>query len=35
MNGPFFVAGGLKILYDLLLLRSFRRVTLPKEPQPS
>jgi|WetSurMetagenome_2_1015567.scaffolds.fasta_scaffold18254_4 MFS family permease len=31
MSGPFFVAGGLKILYDLLLLRSFRRVTPPEE----
>jgi MFS family permease len=31
MSGPFFVAGGLKILYDILLLRSFRRVTPPEE----
>ncbi len=31
MSGPFFLAGGLKILYDLLLLRSFRRVTPPGE----
>ena len=31
MSGPFFVAGGLKILYDLLLLRSFRRVMPPEE----
>jgi hypothetical protein len=31
MSGLFFVAGGLKILYDLLLLRSFRRVKPPEE----
>jgi MFS family permease len=31
MNGLFFMAGGLKIVYDLLLLRSFRRVTPPDE----
>jgi len=28
---PFFVAGGLKILYDLLLWRDFRRVKPPEE----
>jgi predicted MFS family arabinose efflux permease len=28
---PFFVAGGLKIAYDLLLYRSFRRVRPPEE----
>jgi MFS family permease len=27
---PFFVAGGLKIVYDLLVFRTFRRVTLPE-----
>jgi MFS family permease len=27
---PFFIAGGLKIVYDLLVLRTFRRVTLPE-----
>ncbi|MGE5126639.1 MAG: MFS transporter [Betaproteobacteria bacterium] len=27
---PFFIAGGLKILYDLLVFRTFRRVTLPE-----
>ena len=31
MSGPFFVAGGLKIVYDLLLLRGFRHVTPPDE----
>jgi MFS family permease len=31
MSGLFFMAGGLKIVYDLLLLRSFRRVTPPEE----
>jgi MFS family permease len=28
---PFFVAGGLKILYDLVLWRAFRRVKPPEE----
>jgi hypothetical protein len=28
---PFFLAGGLKILYDLLLWRDFRRVKPPEE----
>jgi predicted MFS family arabinose efflux permease len=28
---PFFLAGGLKILYDLLLYRSFKRVTSPEK----
>jgi sugar phosphate permease len=31
LGGPFFLAGGLKIVYDLLLLRSFRRVKPPEE----
>lgn len=31
MNVPFFIAGGLKILYDLLLYRSFRRLRPPEE----
>jgi MFS family permease len=31
MGGLFFVAGGLKIAYDLLLLRSFRQVKPPEE----
>lgn len=31
MNVPFFLAGGLKILYDLLLYRSFRRLQTPEE----
>jgi MFS family permease len=35
MSGLFFVAGGLKIVYDLLLLRSFRRVKPPEEAAAS
>jgi MFS family permease len=31
LSAPFFVAGGLKIVYDLLLLRSFRRRRPPEE----
>jgi MFS family permease len=31
MNGLFFLAGGFKIVYDLLLLRSFRQVKPPEE----
>jgi hypothetical protein len=31
MSIPFFLAGGLKIVYDLLLLRSFRHVKPPEE----
>lgn len=31
MSGPFFVAGGLKIVYDLLLLAGFRGVKPPEE----
>ncbi len=31
MSGPFFVAGGLKIVYDLLLLVGFRGVKPPEE----
>jgi MFS family permease len=34
MSIPFFVAGGLKIVYDLLLLRSFRHVKPPEEAGP-
>lgn len=30
-GGPFFLAGGLKIVYDLALWRSFRRVRPPEE----
>jgi hypothetical protein len=30
---PFFIAGGLKILYDLLLWRDFRRVKPDEERQ--
>jgi hypothetical protein len=28
---PFFIAGGLKVAYDLLLFRSFRHVRPPEE----
>ena len=28
---PFLIAGGLKIVYDLLLYRSFRRMKTPEE----
>jgi MFS family permease len=31
MSVPFFVAGGLKVLYDLLLYRGFRKVKPPEE----
>ncbi|HSB79726.1 MAG TPA: MFS transporter, partial [Candidatus Methylomirabilis sp.] len=31
MSGLFFLAGGLKIVYDFLLLRGFSRVRLPEE----
>jgi MFS family permease len=31
VNVPFFVAGSLKILYDVLLLRAFRSVKPPEE----
>jgi sugar phosphate permease len=30
-GGPFFAAGGLKIIYDIALWRSFRRVNPPEE----
>jgi MFS family permease len=30
-NAPFFVCGGLKIVYDVLLYRSFRRTQVPEE----
>lgn len=32
-NAPFFLAGGLKIIYDLLLFREFRAVKPPEEVQ--
>jgi MFS family permease len=35
MSGPFFVAGGLKIVYDLLLLAAFRHVKPPEELERS
>jgi MFS family permease len=31
LNAPFFISGGLKILYDLLLYRSFRALKPPEE----
>jgi predicted MFS family arabinose efflux permease len=31
MNAPFFIAGGLKIIYDLLLYRSFKAAKPPEE----
>jgi len=31
LNVPFFVSGGLKIIYDLLLYRSFRTMKPPEE----
>jgi MFS family permease len=31
---PFLLAGGLKIVYDLLLYRNFRRIKPPEETQP-
>jgi len=34
LNVPFFLAGGLKIVYDLLLYRSFVALKPPEESQP-
>jgi hypothetical protein len=34
-GSPFFVAGGLKIAYDLLLYREFRTLPAPGEASPS
>jgi hypothetical protein len=31
LNLPFFLAGGLKIIYDLLLYRNFRTIKPPEE----
>jgi MFS family permease len=31
LNAPFFIAGGLKVVYDLLLYRSFRALRPPEE----
>jgi MFS family permease len=31
LGAPFFVAGGLKVIYDLLLYRSFRALKAPEE----
>jgi MFS family permease len=35
LSFPFFVSGGLKIIYDLLLYRSFRAIKPPEESQKS
>jgi hypothetical protein len=36
LGAPFFVAGTLKVLYDILLYRSFQAVKVPEyEPQNS
>ena len=34
LSAPFFVAGGLKIVYDLTLYRMFRAVKPPEEKAP-
>jgi uncharacterized membrane-anchored protein YitT (DUF2179 family) len=34
INLPFFVAGALKIAYDLLLYRAFAAIQPPEEAQP-
>ena len=31
LSAPFFLAGGLKIIYDLLLYRSFKTIKPPEE----
>jgi MFS family permease len=31
LSAPFFLSGGLKIVYDLLLYRSFRKMRPPEE----
>jgi MFS family permease len=33
VSAPFFLAGGLKIIYDLLLYRSFKRMKPPEETE--
>jgi hypothetical protein len=35
MSVPFLIAGGLKIIYDLLLYRGFRSVKPPEEIESS
>ena len=35
VSAPFFLAGGLKVIYDLLLYRSFRKIKPPEEVSPS
>jgi len=35
LNAPFFLAGGLKIIYDLLLYKSFRALKPPEEEAAS
>lgn len=31
VGAPFFIAGGLKVIYDLLFYRSFRALKAPEE----
>jgi hypothetical protein len=33
-GAPFFIAGGVKIFYDLLIYAAFRRVELPDASTP-
>ncbi|MCX5908295.1 MAG: MFS transporter, partial [Deltaproteobacteria bacterium] len=35
LSFPFFLSGGLKIVYDLLLYRSFRTIKPPEEEKPA
>jgi predicted MFS family arabinose efflux permease len=35
LSVPFFLSGGLKIVYDLLLYRSFRTIKPPEEKEPT
>jgi hypothetical protein len=34
LNLPFYLAGGLKIIYDVLLYRNFKATRPPEERQP-
>ena len=34
-GAPFVAGGGLKIIYDLLLLATFRRVKVEESPEPT
>jgi hypothetical protein len=35
ISAPFFFCGGLKIIYDLLLYRSFKAIKPPEENAPA